>query len=214
MSSDVEVLGEGRGLTPPWKLNVARADRTETQPLTEETGDTELVSAALSGVSEAFDRIVARHQRAVYRLCYRYVGRHEDANDLTQDVFLRAYRGLRKFKGRASFRTWLYRIGVNVCLDRVTSKGVRLDQAKPLDAITELDSGAESASDAAIRHERERRVRAAIAQLPPKQRATLVLRVYQELSHEEIAKILGTSVGACKVNLFHALKRLKGLLQP
>jgi RNA polymerase sigma-70 factor (ECF subfamily) len=83
-----------------------------------------------------------------------------------------------------------------------------------MDALDSMDSGTESPAEAVLRRERARKVRAAIAQLPPRQRATLVLRVYQELSHDEIAKVLGTSVGACKANLFHALSKLKVLLQP
>src|SRR5712692_11079553 len=81
-----------------------------------------LVEACLSGRQGAFDVIVERHRRSVYQLCYRFVGNHEDASDLSQDVFLRAYRGLRSFRGRSSLATWLYRIGVNVCLNRVSAK--------------------------------------------------------------------------------------------
>ena len=75
--------------------------------------------ACLAGRAGAFDLIVERHRRPVYQLCYRFVGNHEDASDLSQDVFLRAYRGLRSFRGQSSLGTWLYRIGVNVCLNRV-----------------------------------------------------------------------------------------------
>src|SRR4029453_17776796 len=81
-----------------------------------------LVAACLAGRTDAFDLIVERHRRPVYQLCYRYVGNHEDASDLAQDVFLRAYRGLRNFRGQSSLSTWLYRIAVNVCLNRVATK--------------------------------------------------------------------------------------------
>jgi RNA polymerase sigma-70 factor (ECF subfamily) len=223
MADNAEVLAGGSGLTP-WSVRVTLPER---QPAGADCGmgnvehvlpdgitDAELVQAVLSGSAEAFDIIVRRHRKGIYQLCYRYVGRHEDANDLTQDVFLRAFRGLKRFKGRSSLTTWLYRIGVNVCLNHVTSKTVRLDQAATLQAAEPIDAGAESPADAVLREERAQRVRDAIAQLPPKQRATLVLRVYQDLSHEEIARVLGTSVGACKANLFHALSKLKVLLQP
>ena len=80
----------------------------------------------LSGrTAGAFDVIVERHRRSVYQLCYRFVGNHEDASDLSQDVFLRAYRGLGKFRGGSSLSTWLYRIGVNLCLNRVSRKTSR-----------------------------------------------------------------------------------------
>src|SRR5438309_438470 len=80
-----------------------------------------LVDACLAGRPGAFDLIVERHRRSVYQLCYRFVGNHEDASDLSQDVFVRAYRGLRNFRGQSTLATWLYRIGVNVCLNRVSA---------------------------------------------------------------------------------------------
>jgi RNA polymerase sigma-70 factor (ECF subfamily) len=168
-----------------------------------------LVEASLAGRAGAFDAIVERHRRPVYQLCYRFVGNHEDASDLSQDVFLRAYRGLRRFRGRSSLATWLYRIGVNVCLNRLS---VKRPQTESIEEQQHVDTRSESAPERVLRHERAARVRAAIAQLPRKQRATLVLRMYQELSHQEIADVLGSSVGAVKANFFHALSNLKKLL--
>src|SRR5262252_5783721 len=171
--------------------------------------DADLVAACLAGEREAFDVIVERHRRHVYQLCYRFVGNHEDASDLAQDVFVRAYRGLRTFKSQSSLATWLYRIGVNVCLNRVSVKKPVMEH---IDARPHVDTKRESQVDRVLREERGVQVRAAIAQLPPKQRATLVLRMYQELSHEEIAQVLGSSVGAVKANFFHALGNLKKIL--
>jgi RNA polymerase sigma-70 factor (ECF subfamily) len=168
-----------------------------------------LVEACLAGRPGAFDIIVEQHRRSVYQLCYRFVGNHEDASDLSQDVFLRAYRGLRSFRGHSSLGTWLYRIGVNVCLNRVTAK---VPQTESIEEQQHVDTGTESASERLLRSERAARVRAAIVQLPRKQRATLILRVYHEMSHQEIADVLGSSVGAVKANFFHALGNLKKLL--
>jgi len=177
--------------------------------------DAELVAACLAGERGAFDVIVERHRRHVYQLCYRFVGNHEDASDLAQDVFIRAYRGLRTFKSQASLGTWLYRIGVNVCLNRVSVKTPKPESLEPLIAMSDqrVASQDETATDALLRNERAGQVRAAIARLPKKQRATLVLRVYHDLAHEEIANILGSSVGAVKANFFHALNNLKKLLR-
>jgi len=169
-----------------------------------------LVEACLDGRRDAFDVIVERHRRQVYQLCYRFVGNHEDASDLTQDVFVRAFRGLRGFKRQSSLGTWLYRIGVNVCLNRVA---VKRPQVEPLEARELLDVRSERPDARLLRSEQAAVVRAAIARLPRKQRATLILRVYHELPHEEIANILGSSVGAVKANFFHALANLKKLLQ-
>lgn len=168
-----------------------------------------LVEACLAGRSDAFDLIVERHRRSVYLLCYRFVSNHEDASDLSQDVFLRAYRGLRSFRGQSSLATWLYRIGVNVCLNRVAAKKL---PSESIDDRQFVDERAESAPDRLLKNERGARVRAAIAQLPRKQRAALVLRMYHEMSHQEIADVLGSSVGAVKANFFHALGNLKKLL--
>ena len=169
----------------------------------------QLIAACLAGRAGAFDLVVERHRRAVYQLCYRFVGNHEDASDLSQDIFLRAFRGLKRFRGGSSLSTWLYRIGVNVCLNRVT---VKKPITEDIDARQHVDTSRESQTDRVLREERATQVRAAIAKLPPKQRATLVLRMYQELSHEEIAGVLGSSVGAAKANLFHALGNLKKIL--
>ena len=174
-----------------------------------ELNETSLVAACLAGQAGAFDVIVERHRRSVYQLCYRFVGNHEDASDLTQDVFLRAFRGLRSFRGQSSIGTWLYRIGVNVCLNRVSSKRA---ESESIDDRQFVDDRIESASDRVLRGERAARVRAAIAELPRKQRATLILRMYHEMSHQEIADVLGSSVGAVKANFFHALGNLKKLL--
>jgi RNA polymerase sigma-70 factor (ECF subfamily) len=171
--------------------------------------EAELIAACLAGRPHAFDLIVERHRRAVYQLCYRFVGNHEDASDLSQDVFLRAFRGLKSFRGQSSVGTWLYRIGVNVCLNRVS---VRKPASEPIDEGQHVDTRSESPSDRVLRGERAARVRAAVAELPPKQRAALILRVYQEMSHQEIANVLGSSVGAVKANVFHALQNLKRLL--
>src|SRR4051794_32601853 len=180
--------------------------------------DAELVQACLEGRRDAFDVLVERHQRHVYQLCYRFAGNHEDANDLTQEVFIRAYRGLKTFRGQASLGTWLYRIAVNVSLNKVGSKATEATaRSEPLDALPAASdartaSSDESATEALLRRERAGQVRAAIARLPKKQRATLVLRVYHDLPHEQIAGILGSSVGAVKANFFHALNNLKKLL--
>lgn len=197
-------------LTRTWSLAAGPGCKvTVTNPT-----DAELVASSLAGNRDAFDAIVERHRRHVYQLCYRFVGNHEDASDLAQDVFIRAYRGLHKFKGDSSLGTWLYRIAVNVSLNKV---GAKAPKPEPLDSLLlghdeRVVSREDDAVDVLLRRERAGQVRAAIARLPRKQRATLILRVYHELPHEQIAAILGSSVGAAKANLFHALSNLKKLL--
>jgi RNA polymerase sigma factor (sigma-70 family) len=103
--------------------------------------------------------VVERHRRTVYWLCYRFVGNHEDASDLSQDVFLRAYRGLKSFRGGSSLSTWLYRIGVNVCLNKVT---VKKPIVEDIDARPHVDTAHEPQDERVLREERAVRVRAAI----------------------------------------------------
>ena len=172
--------------------------------------DAELVALCQAGDTAAFDLLVERHRRSVYQLCYRFAGNHEDASDLAQDTFLRAYRALGTFKGNSAFGTWLYRVAVNVCLNRKAGKRLLTE---PIDEREFTDRSADAADRLVQRKETAAVVRAAIARLPDKQRATMILRTYQELPHEEIASILGSSVGAVKANFFHALANLKKLLR-
>jgi RNA polymerase sigma-70 factor (ECF subfamily) len=171
--------------------------------------DARLAEACLNGDRQAFDVVVERNRRAVYQVCYRFVSNHEDASDLSQEVFVRAWRGLAGFKGQAALSTWLYRIAVNVCLNRVSAKKL---ETEPLEADCFVDDRAEEPGSGLRRGERAVAVRRAIAELPAKQRATLILRAYHELSHQQIADILGSSVGAVKANFFHALANLKKIL--
>lgn len=170
-------------------------------------GDQEAILACQRGEREAFDILVERYQREVYRLCYRYVNNHADANDMAQEVFLKAYRAIASFRGDSGFSTWLYRIAVNTCLN---FRALRRPQTEELsDALPDAQAGALEDME---REERSRIVREAVRRLPERQRATLILKVYHDLTHEEIAKILGSSVGTAKANLFHALGNLRRLM--
>jgi len=171
--------------------------------------DAVLVRQCLAGDTSAFDVLVERHRRQVYQVCYRFVNNHEDASDLAQDAFLRAYRALHTFKGNSAFSTWLYRVAINVCLNRVSAKQA---PTEPLDQREHQDVRGALPDREVLRQEQAATVRAAIARLPKKQRATMILRMYHELPHDEIAAILGSSVGAVKANFFHALANLKKLL--
>jgi RNA polymerase sigma-70 factor, ECF subfamily len=206
-----DTLGEWHvAATPEWHVTVVRPTAGHVVP-TDYGGadDAALIDASRQGQREAFDRIVDRHHRTIYRLCYRFVHDHAEADDLVQDVFLRAWRGVARFKGESSVATWLYRIAVNASLTRVSRRTLDLD---PIDAQPLVDERHEDQCARMVRQERARKVRRAIARLPNRQRATLVLRVYHDLPHREIAAILGNSVGSVKANFFHALRNLKRLL--
>jgi RNA polymerase sigma-70 factor, ECF subfamily len=167
------------------------------------------VDSARAGDREAFDRLVELHQRNVYGLCLRYAGNHQDASDLAQETFVKAYRSIRAFRGESSFSTWLYRIGVNTCLSHRSGRRPPSEELRDEHAAEKEDAlaGLQQAEEAET-------VRAAIRALPEKQRLTLILKLYHERTHEEIAQAMGTSVGTAKANLFHALANLRKTLKP
>jgi len=190
---------------PPFILS-SGGEARPSQRLRDE--DREAVLASQRGEREAFDPLVDRYQRDVYRLCYRYVSNHHDASDMAQEVFLKAFRAIQKFRGESSFSTWLYRIAVNTCLNFRSSKKPDGDELS--DTLADRRIGVVEEME---RSERSQRVRDAVKRLPEKQRATLILKIYQDLTHEEVAQILGSSVGTVKANLFHALGNLRKMLE-
>jgi len=177
--------------------------------LSDREDDREAILACQRGDRGAFDRLVERHQREIYRLCFRYVNNHEDASDLAQDSFLKAYRAIGRFRGDSAFATWLYRIAVNTCLNFRSAK--RMVQEELSESLADPAAPVVQTME---EREQARRIREAVTRLPDRQRATLILKIYHELTHEEVAGILGSSVGTVKANLFHALGNLRKMLGP
>ena len=169
--------------------------------------DAALVRRFQSGDIHAFDALVEEHRREVYRLAYRLLGSHPDADDLAQEAFLRAYRSLKRFRGDSAFRTWLTRIVLNLAADRrKRAGGARRHLSLERVPETELPRWTPSADSGPIRKETLTR---AVKELPPRQRETLILRVFQEMKFQEIAAVMGCTVGTAKANFFHALKGLR-----
>lgn len=177
------------------------------EALEQREADRESVEACQRGEREAFGSLVERHQRRVYGLCYRFANDHHDASDLAQEVFLRAYRGIGRFRADSSFSTWLYRIAVNVCLSFRAAR-----RPEPRELSGDLPDTSASVLAGLEAEERSAWVREAVSRLPEKQRATLILKVYHDLTHEEVARSLGSSIGTVKASLFHALANLRKLL--
>ena len=158
--------------------------------------------------AKELEQLAREHRGRIFGLCYRYAGNRDDAEDLVQEVFLKAYRGLDRFRGEASVSTWLYRIAVNTCLNWLAA---RKGRTEPLPEVL-VDPGP-SPPERLGRSERAEAVRRAVLRLPDRQRMTLVLRVYEELSHKEVAEIMGCPVGTAKANFFFALKNLRKHLE-
>ncbi|MBI4607401.1 MAG: sigma-70 family RNA polymerase sigma factor [Candidatus Rokubacteria bacterium] len=166
-----------------------------------ETDD--LVPGLRAGRREAFEALVDRTYRMIYGLAARMVGHPEEARDIVQEVYLRSYQALPRYRGEASPGTWLYRIAVNVCLDHQRRR-------RPREALDEtLSATNPSPLEASLEAESARRLAGSVMGLPPRQKVTLVLRVYQGLSFREIAELLDSPIGTVKANYHHALLRLR-----
>jgi len=161
-----------------------------------------LVERVLAGDGEAYGTLVATYSRRVYNLAYRYLGSAEDAEDASQEVFLRAYERLSRFDRGRSFQAWLLAITANHCIDRLRRRGPKT-MADAEEAL-QLVAGPDDPEGAVLGRERSKEMQRELAKLPGAYRMVLVLRYWQELSCEEIAAVLGSSVGAVKVKLHRA----------
>jgi len=182
--------------------------------------DAEAAEEARKGNQLAFRALVDRHSRSVFRLAFRMTGNEQDAEDMVQETFLRAYKQLHRFDGRAAFGTWLYRIGANCSLDLLRARRLRKEHSGTAandEATTLLDTVATSAPDP------ERLTRSgqlagllgpALEQLTEAERTAFVLRHYEGQNIEEIAKVLGVNKGAAKHSVFRAVQKLRGILEP
>ena len=169
--------------------------------------DENLVAELREGNEAAFNRIVERYKREMYALAYRFTGNHQDADDIAQETFLKAYRSVRSFRGDSSLRTWLYRIAVNTSINHLKkgkkSVWVELDTQRQAPAV------GPKGEQKLLEKEFQARLEQAIARLPQKQKKTLILKVFQELKFSEIAAVMKCSIGTAKANFFHAVSKLK-----
>jgi len=174
---------------------------------------TELVAAAKGGDREAFEAVVRATYADAYGLALRLTANEEDAKDVVQEAYLRAYRGLKRFRGDASFTTWLYRITANCAATHLGKRSRhRHEDLADVDVCdVQPDSDPEQLAEAALLRGR---VSAALEELPPRLRAVVVLRDVYDLPHEAIAAELGISEAAAKVRLHRARLRLRAQLFP
>ena len=181
-----------------------------------------LIKAFLAGDNTAFDKLVLNYQNRVFNTCYRILGNYEDANDSAQDVFVKVFRSLIKFRFRSSFSTWIYRIAINTCRNKLRSAGyrrrrnnIRLDQ--PVDqenGIYSMEIGDErrTPEKELTRKEKWILIQQAIDSLPESQKAIVVLRDIDGFTYEEIASITGLDPGTVKSKLARARKILQDKL--
>lgn len=173
-----------------------------------ELTDGDLLAHCRNGDRQAFNELVRRYQDRVYWVVRRIVGDHEDAKDIAQDTFIRAFHALGDFRGDSSVYTWLYRIATNLGLNHIRKRRVR--QFLRLEDVQETADHTGGSADAGMeRDEMRTLIERAIAHLPDKQRAVFILRYYEELPYEEIARILKRSTGGLKANYFHAVRKVE-----
>lgn len=166
---------------------------------------TSLAGRARTGDREAFEQILSVHQRSVLRVAMRLMGNPEDAQDAAQEAFLRLYRNLDQFRADAEFAPWLYRITTNVCLDMLRAR-------RPSTPVEDDIAEAAVAEHGLLLEERKRAVHRALGDLPPKERAAVVLRDIEGLSTAEVAETLGTSEATVRAQIYQARLKLRKLV--
>jgi len=179
--------------------------------------DEELVARSMGGDLDSFNQLVLRWERPIYALAYRVIGREEDARDVAQETFLRAFRALKGFKGQAKFSSWLYRITLNLCRDWIRrERRTPVVQAPEGVDVIELageDTPSETVEALVSRHELGRAVAKAMSQLPEEQRTAIILKEYHGLTFQEIADLLDCPLSTVKTRLYQGLTVLRKQLR-
>ncbi|MEW6187590.1 MAG: RNA polymerase sigma factor [Thermodesulfobacteriota bacterium] len=172
--------------------------------------DYELVERVKNGETGAFEELVLRHQKAMYYFVLRLLKNSQEAEDTVQKIFLLAYQNIKGFRADASFKTWIYKIGINQCHNFFRSQKNR--EYLQVEEVPVADYKADPEGEFSAK-ERVARLQEAVEHLPYKQRMVVTLRIHQELSFEEIGKTLGIRTNSAKVNFHHALEKLKTMVK-
>jgi len=179
--------------------------------------DEELVARSMDGDVDSFNQLVLRWERPIYALAYRVIGRDEDARDVAQETFLRAFRALPGFKGQAKFSSWLYRIALNLCRDWIRRKKrtplVEMPEGVDVAELAAEQGPTESIEDLVSRQEMSRIVADGMKLLPEEQRTAIVLKEYHGLTFQEIADLQGCPLSTGKTRLYQGLSVLRRHLE-
>ena len=175
--------------------------------------DEELVAKSIGGDSDSFNELMLRWERPIYALAYRTIGREEDARDVCQETFLRAFRALPRFRGEAKFSSWLYRIALNLCRDWMRRERrqpvVQAPEGVDLMELAAAAEPSESIEDLVARKDLTAIVERAMARLPEEQRTAIVLKEYHGLTFQEIADLVGCPLSTVKTRLYQGLSVLR-----
>jgi RNA polymerase sigma-70 factor (ECF subfamily) len=175
--------------------------------------DEELVARSISGDADSFNELILRWERPIYALAYRVIGREQDARDVCQETFLRAFRALKGFRGQAKFSSWLYRIALNLCRDWVRRERrapvVQAPEGVDLMDLAAAREPSESIEDLVARKDLARTVERAMAVLPEEQRTAIILKEYHGMTFQEIADLVGCPLSTVKTRLYQGLTVLR-----
>jgi RNA polymerase sigma-70 factor (ECF subfamily) len=196
--------------------------QTETTTAQADVSELDLVRLSQAGDTDAFDQLVIRYRTRVFAMIYNMVHNEQDAWDLAQEAFVKAWKSIGRFKGKSSFYTWIYRIVMNVTIDSLRKREVKAGGAEFDDAIQlkEIDPASKTVPKAdPLPHKRmesqeiRERIDKAIAQLSPEHRAVILMKEIEEMQYHEIAETLGCSIGTVMSRLFYARKKLQNALR-
>ena len=181
--------------------------------------DAVAVARAQAGDQDAFGLLVERHSIRLFQLAYRMTGNEQDAEDVVQEAFLRAYKQLNRFEARAGFGTWLHRIAANCSLDYLRKRKRQDQQVDPVELTAEepmstISSNAPLPDDQVFHLEVQQKVEGVMEQLTPMERTAFVLRHFEGKSIEEIGRVLGTGPSATKQSIFRAVQKMRRALEP
>ena len=179
-----------------------------------EPTDLAFVTKARLGDADAFRALVERHSRPLFRLAFRMTGNQQDAEDVVQESFLRAWRHLARFDERASFSTWLFRIATNCSLDSMRSRQRRSRVSEIEEPVLALPSGSPTPEREAMSGEVRERVAEAMDELSASERTAFVLRHFEGMRIEDVSRVLGCQPGAAKHSVFRAVRKLRRALEP
>jgi RNA polymerase sigma-70 factor, ECF subfamily len=175
--------------------------------------DEELVARTVAGDADSFNQLILRWERPIYALAYRVIGRDEDARDVCQEAFLRAFRGLPGFKGQAKFSSWLYRITLNLCRDWIRRQRrtpvVSMPEGMDIVELAGAQGPMESIEDLVARNQLSQTVGEAMRYLPEEQRTAIILKEYHGLTFQEIADLQGCPLSTVKTRLYQGLSVLR-----
>ena len=176
--------------------------------------ENELVKRVCMGETQLFRLLIERHQQHIFNLCYRMLQQFEEADDATQDTFLKAYRSLKQFRGDARLKTWLCRIARNECLNRLRHENMAsLDQQLTTDYSFQIADSTSSPLELIEQQETQSIVHAAINKLPHPYRLAITLFHLNGLSYKEISQVMEIPMGTVKTHIFRARELLKSKLQ-